>query len=332
MEQILSQEEIDALMSGLSDGELEIQPEVEVQAEVKVQAENKIEAQAFDFVKYTKGKKDNLPALQFIYDRFSKSLRAALSLFIEKDVEFELSPIQYIEYRDFIKTLPLPTNMNIIATENLKGFFIVIFDAKLIFSVLETIFGSSNASTTRIEGREFTKIELGVIRKLVGIVSVEMERAWEPVYEIKCKYSRSEMNPNYITMVSPEEIVSLCEFSVEIGDITSWIKVCIPYGILETVKSYLISTPSREDMDMREKWLDALRESVSGVPLDIRAVLGKREMSLEDFLKVTEDNIIMVDKCVDDPVDVLINDKVKFKGKLGILKGNKAVMLEEAVY
>jgi flagellar motor switch protein FliM len=331
MEQILSQEEIDALMSGLSDGDIESQLEVEVQAEVQLQVENKIEVQPFDFIKYTKGKKENLPALQFIFDRFSKSLRSALSLFIEKDVELEQSLIQYIEYRDFIKTLPLPTNMNIIVTENLKGFFIVIFDAKLIFSVLETTFGSSNTSTTRIEGREFTKIELGVIKKIVGLVSVEMERAWAPVYEIKCKYSRSEMNPNYITMISPEEIVSLCEFSVEIGDITSWIKVCIPYGILETIKNFLISTPSREDMDMREKWLKKLRERTSDVPLEIRAVLGKRKMSLEDFLKVTEDNVIMVDKCVDDSVDILINDKIKFKGKLGILKGNKAVMIEEAV-
>jgi len=216
-------------------------------------------------------------------------------------------------------------------TENLKGFFIVIFDAKLIFSVLETIFGCSNVTVPKIEGREFTKIELGVIRKMVGIVSVEMEKAWTPVYEIKCKYSRSEMNPNYITMVSPEETVSLCEFSVEIGDATSWIKICIPYGILETVKSHLISTPSREDMDMREKWLNKLKERTSYVPLELRAVLGKRKMSLEDFLKVTEDNIIMVDKCVDDPVDVLINDKIKFKGKLGISKGSKAVMIEEAV-
>jgi flagellar motor switch protein FliM len=325
MEQILSQEEIDALMSGLSEGEIE--PQKAVEAEV----EQKIEVKAFDFIKYTKGKKENLPAMQFIYDRFSKSLRSALSLFIEKDVELEQSLIQYIEYRDFIKTLPLPTNMNIVATENLKGFFIVIFDAKLIFSVLETVFGSSNTSATKIEGREFTKIEIGVIKKIVGLVSVEMEKAWAPVYEIKCKYSRSEMNPNYITMVSPEEIVSLCEFSVEIGDITSWIKICIPYGILETIKGYLISAPSREDMDMREKWFNKLKEKTADVPLEIKAVLGKRKMSLEDFLKVTEDNIIMVDKCVDDQVDILLNDKIKFKGKLGILKGNKAVMIEEAV-
>ncbi|MCX5813508.1 MAG: flagellar motor switch protein FliM [Proteobacteria bacterium] len=325
MEQILSQEEIDALMSGLSEGEIE--PQKEVEAEI----EQKIEVQTFDFVKYTKSKKENLPALQFIYDRFAKSFRSALSLFVEKDVEMEQGPMQYIEYREFIKTLPLPTNMNIVVTENLKGFFIVIFDAKLIFSVLETIFGSSNASVTRIEGREFTKIEIGVIKKMVDIVSVEMEKAWTPVYEIKCKYSRSEMNPNYITMVSPEETVSLCEISVEIGDITGWIKICMPYGILESIKSYLISTPSREDMDMREKWLKKLMERTSDVPLEIKAVLGRRKMSLEDFLKVTEDNIIMVDRCVDDPVDILINDKIKFKGKLGILKGSKAVMIEEGI-
>ncbi len=221
--------------------------------------------------------------------------------------------------------------MNIVVTENLKGFFIVIFDAKLIFSVLETVFGSPSISAPKIEGREFTKIEFGVIRKLIDIVSAEMEKAWTPVYEIKCKYSRSEINPNYITMVSQEETVSLCEFSVEIGDIGSWMKVCIPYSILETIKSYLISTPSREDMEMREKWLNNLRERVSDVPLEIRAILGRRKMSLQDFLKVTEDNVIVVDKTVNDPVDVMIASKAKFKGKMGVFKGNKAVMIEEVV-
>jgi flagellar motor switch protein FliM len=219
--------------------------------------------------------------------------------------------------------------MNVIVTENLKGFFIVIFDAKLIFSVLETIFGSSNVSIPKIEGREFTRIEIGVIKKMVGIVSAEMEKAWQPVYEIQCKYSRSEMNPGYITMISQEEVVCICEFSVVLEDITSWIKICIPYGVLETIKSFLISTPSREDQDMKEKWFNSLKERTMYVPLEIRAMLGKRTMSLEEFLAITEENIIMVDKCVDDPVDVLINDKLKFKGKLGILKGSKAVMIEE---
>jgi flagellar motor switch protein FliM len=170
-----------------------------------------------------------------------------------------------------------------------------------------------------------------VIKKLIEHVSVEMEKAWSPVYEIRCKYSRSEMNPNYITMVSQEETVSLCEFSVEIGDVTGWIKICMPYGILETIKSYLISTPSREDMDMREKWVGQLRERVSDVPLEMRAVLGKKKISLQDFLKVNEDNVIIIDKHVNDPIEVLINGKTKFKGKLGIFKGNKAIMVEEAV-
>jgi flagellar motor switch protein FliM len=328
MEQILSQEEIDALLGGLSDGEIQVEREPEVQAQ---EAQQSAEAKVLDFMQYSKGKKENLPALSFIFDRFSKSLRTALSLFIEKEVEVEQSPVQYIEYREFIKTLPLPTNMNIVVTEGLKGFFIVIFDAKLIFSVLETAFGSSSVSAPKVEGREFTKIEFGVIRKLIDHVSAEMEKAWGPVYEITCKYSRSEMNPNYITMVSPEEIVSLCEFSVEIGDVTGWIKICMPYGILETIKSYLVSTPSREDMDMREKWLGKLRQRVSDVPLEMRAVLGKKKISLQEFLKVNEDNVIVIDKYVNDPIDVLINGKTKFKGKLGVFKGSKAVMVEETV-
>jgi flagellar motor switch protein FliM len=325
MEQILSQDEIDALLKGISEGDIETTPE-----DMSVQP--MAEAQTFDYVRYTKGKKEKLPALDFIYDRFSKSLRSALSLYIEKEVEVGVSPIQYIAYDEFIKTLPLPTNMNIVVTENLKGFFIVIFDAKLIFSVLETVFGSSNASAPRVEGREFTRIEFSVIKKLIELVSIEMEKAWTPVYEIRCKYSRSEINPKYITMVAHEESVSLCEFSIEIGEITSWMKVCIPYGILETIKGYLLSTPSREDMEMREKWLGKLKERVYEVSLPVKAILGKRKLSLQEFLQIREDNVIIVDRYVNDPVDVLVEEVPKLKGKLGIYKGNKAVMVGEVVH
>jgi flagellar motor switch protein FliM len=248
---------------------------------------------------------------------------------MEKEIEVGVAPVQYVEYAEFIKTLPLPTNMNIVVTENLKGFFIVIFDAKMIFSVLETIFGSSSISAPKIEGREFTKIEFNVIKKLIDLVSVEMEKAWAPVYGIGCKYSRSEINPNYITMVAPEENVSLCEFSIEIGDITSWMKVCMPYGVLETIKSYLMSTPSREDMEMREKWFMQLRERVLDVPLEIRALLGKKKMHIQEFMQITKDNIIAVDRYVNDPIDIAVYETTKFKGRMGIYKGNKAVKIEE---
>ena len=315
MEQVLSQAEIDALLGGISEGVIE----TEIQQEAAAPVEEQKEVKSIDFIRYTKGKKEKLPALEFIYDRFSKSFRSALSLFMEKEIEVGVTPVQYVEYAEFIKTLPLPTNMNIVVTENLKGFFIVIFDAKMIFSVLETIFGSSIISAPKIEGREFTKIEFNVIKKLIDLVSIEMEKAWSPVYEIHCKYSRSEINPNYITMVAPEENVSLCEFSIEIGDITSWMKVCMPYGVLETVKSYLMSTPSREDMEMREKWLSQLKERVLDVPLEIRALLGKKKMHIQEFMQIAEDYII----------DIAIYEKTKFRGKMGIYKGNKAVKIEE---
>lgn len=321
MEQILSQDEIDALLKGISEGEIETQKEVPV--------EEQVETKSFDFIQYTRGKKERLPALEFIYDRFSKSFRSALSLFVEKEVEITPQPMEYLPYGEFIKTLPLPTNMNVVATERLKGFFIIIFDAKLIFSVLETIFGSANTTKPKVEGREFTKIEFNVIKKLIDLVCVEMEKAWAPVYEISCKYSRSEINPNYITMITNEEIVNLCEVTIEIEDIKGWMKVCIPYGILETIKGCLMSTPSREDAEMREKWFASLKERVHDVPLEIRAVLGRKKMALQDFLKLSEDNVIVIDRYVNDPVDIEIHNRSRLRGKLGIYKGNKAVRIEE---
>ncbi|HPP05734.1 MAG TPA: flagellar motor switch protein FliM [Syntrophorhabdaceae bacterium] len=327
MEQILSLEEIDALLSGLSEGTIEPEPIKEPEPEVE-----KKEIKQFDILQWTKTKKENLPALQFIYDRFSKSFQSALSLFLERDVEIEYTPVQYMEYKEFIKSLPLPTNMNIIITEKLKGFFIVIFDTKVIFYVLEALFGSPSPSVPKIEGREFTRIELTVVKKLVEIVSTEMEKAWSPVYPIQCRYSRSEMNPNYVTLISQEETVSVNQFSFEMGNVTGWMKVCIPYGILESIKDFLISTPSREDLEMKQKWVEKMKEGVTQVPIELRAILGKKRMSLKDFMNIAVDSIIVVDRYVNDPVDILVGDKPKFKGKVGILKGNKAVQIEGPIH
>ena len=327
MEQLLSQDEIDALLKGISDGDIETAKEGEPEAAAA--APERTDAQVFDFAKYTKGRKERLSALEFISDRLSKSLRSALTLFLEREVDINITPTQYTEYGEFIKTLPLPTNMNIVITDNLKGFFIVIFDAKLIFCVLETVFGSNTITVPKIEGREFTKIEFNVIKKLVDLVSVEMEKAWEPVYEIRCKYSRSEINPNYITMVSQEETVVILEFSIEIADVVSWMKICMPYGILETIKGYLISTPSREDMEMRAKWFQKLQGSINDVPLELRAVLGKKKLTVQEFLKMKKETVIITDSSVDEPIDVTIMDTTKFKGRMGIWRGNKAVKIEQ---
>ena len=335
MEQLLSQEEIDALLKGISEGDVETATE-EMEAEAGAESAKSVPsapptAQLLDFAKYTKGRKDRLPSLDFVADRLSKSLRSALTLFLEREVEINITPTQYIEYGEFIKTLPLPTNMNIVITDNLKGFFIVIFDTKLIFCVLETVFGSNTITMPKIEGREFTKIEFNVIKKLVDVVCVEMERAWEPVYDIKCRYSRSEINPNYITMVSMEETVALCEFAIEIADVAGWMKVCIPYGILETIKGHLLSTPSREDLEMREKWVQKLRERVKDVPLGLRAVLGRKRLSVEEFLKIKKDSIIVTDTAVDQLIDIRIGNRTKMRGSMGIHKGNKAVRIEQIV-
>src|SRR5208283_5881547 len=118
----------------------------------------------------------------------------------------------------------------------------------------------------------------------------------------RCRYSRSEINPNYITMVSLEETVVICEFSIEIADVVSWMKICMPYGILETIKGYLVSTPSREDMEMRAKWFQKLQTSMSEVPLEMKAVLGKKKITVQEFLKIREDSLILTDTAVDEPI------------------------------
>jgi flagellar motor switch protein FliM len=328
-EQVLTQEEIDALLAGISESDAEAAPIQEAKEAIELDTTFSSAAR-YDFAKHGAIKKENLPALEFIYNRFEKSFRSALSLIIEKGIEVEMSFLKNMKYEEFISTLPLPTNMNVVVTENLNGFFIVIFDAKTIFSVLETIFGGSRVSHPgRVDGREFTKIEIGVIKKLIGIVSAEMEKAWAPVYEIRCRYSRSEMNPNYITMISRDEVVNICEYQLEIGDAQGWMKVCVPYSILENIKGRLTTTPSREDAEMREKWFKLLVERAHQTPLELRAVLGRSKLSFGECRELAPGSVIFLDRHINDLIDIEVEGKLKFKGRVGALKGNKAIRFEE---
>jgi len=324
MSQVLSQEEIDALLKGIAEGEVGLDSE-------EASPAAGLEVRPFDLAKMARSKKEDLPTLQFVYDRFGNALTSALTLFTEREVEVIASKVQNTEYRELTKNLPLPTNLNLVTTENLRGFLILIFDAKLIFSVLETIFGGSRLSAPKIEGREFTKIELKVVKKLIDVVLLELEKAWSPVYEIRCKYSRSEMNPNYLAIVAPEEIVSLCEFSVTVDDISSWMKVCVPYSILEPVKNILVLAPSREDREIKQRWEKQLKSRILEVPLELTATLGRKRMSLQEFVSLKEGSLILVDRHVNDRLPLEINNRGRLKGTLGLFKGKKAIKIEESV-
>jgi flagellar motor switch protein FliM len=324
MSQVLSQDEIDALLKGIAEGDVGLESE-------EASTSTSLEVRPFDLATMARSKKEELPTLQFVYDRFGKALTSALTLFIEREVEVVAGKVQNTEYRELTKNLPLPTNLNLVTTENLRGFLILIFDAKLIFSVLETIFGGSRLSAPKIEGREFTRIELKVVKKLMDVVLLELEKAWSPVYELRCKYSRSEMNPNYLAIVAPEETVSLCEFTVTVDDVSSWMKVCVPYAILEPVKNLLVVAPSREDREIKQRWDRQLKNRILEVPLELTALIGRRRMSLHEFVSLKEGSVILVDRHVNDPMPLEINSRTRLKGKLGLFKGNKAVKIEEIV-
>ena len=324
MSQILSQEEIDALLKGIEQGEVDVEPEEAI-------PHRDMEVRPFDLVKKARSKKEDLPALQFVYDRFAKALTSALTVFIEREVDVSATTVQNIEYRELTKSLPVPTNINLITTENLRGFFVLIVDAKLIFSVLETIFGGSRLSAPRVEGREFTRIEMKVVKKLMDVLLVELEKAWAPVYDVRCKYSRSEMNPNYLTSIAPDEVVSLCDISVTVDDMQSWMKVCVPYGVLEAIRNVLVMAPSREEREVRQRWEKQLKGKVLDVPVEITAVLGRKRISVRDFVTLKEGTVIMIDRYANDPVPLELNNRARFKGKLGLFKGNKAVKIEEII-
>jgi len=319
LNQILTQNEVDTLINGLNDGLID--------TEVKGQRDP-AGWQAFDFTNQTKVIKGELPTLSLINEKFTKLLRSTLSNYLGKIIESVNSdPTRIIKFGEYLKSLPFPSSLHIFKTTVPKGLALLIIDAKLVFSFIDTLLGGTGTLNSKVEGREFSIIERSLIKKIVLQILADLENSWKPVHPLEIKYVESEVTPQFINIVPPSEMVVVTSFEVDSGETLGTVTVCLPYSVVEPLKEKLSGGMNSYRFEVDSQWKKLLLSRLDEIEVDLSVDFGEIEVSGKDLLKLNQGDIIMLKGNKKNGLMGKIEGKKKIKCRAGSLKGNKAVKI-----
>ena len=315
---LLSQEEIDALLQGVDGGDVETEKGVDSPAG---------EASAYDFNSQDRIVRGRMPTLEMVNERFARYFRISLFNFLRRSTEVSVSGIQMLKFSEYVHSLFVPTNLNIIKIKALRGSALFVFDPSLVFMIVDTYFGGSGKFHSTAEGREFTATEIRVIRIVLDIVFEDLMKAWEPVLKLDFEYVNSEVNPQFANIVSPTEVMVVSTIHLELEGGGGDIQFSLPYSMLEPIRELLDAGIQSDRGDIDVRWKSALRGDIKTADVGVNCVLLKKEVSLKDVLSFKEGDILPIN--LPEQVIVESGEMPLFRGKLGESNGHFAVKLQE---
>ncbi len=288
----LSQDEIDALLEGVT-GESQKLAKDEVPSGG---------VRSYDLSSQERIVRGRMPTMEVINERFARNLRVGLFNFIRRSPEISVGPVQVQKYSMFLRELVVPTNFNIMAVRPLRGSGLIVCEPTLLFGVIDSLFGGTGKFHTRIEGRDFSPTEQRVINRMVEVVSEEYKKAWKGVYPLELAYQRSEMQPQFANIATPSEIVVSTSFTLEIGDITGSLHLCIPYSTLEPIRDVLYSTLQGDSIEVDRRWVKLLSNEIQAAEVELVAELATTDATIEqllamkvgDFIELERERVISV--------------------------------------
>jgi flagellar motor switch protein FliM len=274
-QEFLSQDEVDSLLRGVT-GEAE-----ETQDEGPVGG-----ARPYNMATQERIVRGRMPTMEIINERFARLLRIGLYNFIHRSAEVSVGPVKVMKYSEFIRNLPVPANLNMVQFKPLRGNSLFIFDPNLVFLVVDSLFGGDGRFHTRVEGREFTQTEHRIIQQLLGVVFENYGRAWEPVYKLEFEFIRSEVNPQFANIATPNEVVVVTTFEVEFNGVGGAIHICKPYSMIEPIRDLLFSTMQGDHVVADQRWLHMLGKQIQAAEIELAATLGSTRTTVDHVLKM----------------------------------------------
>ncbi len=321
VEKILSQEEIDALLRGMENGEVSTAQEPLDPSGIR----------QYDFTNQDRIIRGRMPTLEIINDHFCRLFRNSLSTALRKTIDVSSKGVEMKKFGEFIKTLPVPSSLHIFRMDPLRGVAILALEAKLVFTLLDVFFGGSGKTIYRVEGRDFTAIESRLIQKIVTMIFSELEKAWNAVHPITFQHVRSEINPQFISIVPPSDLVIHIPFGVELEQFVGVLALCIPYAIIEPIKNRLYSGFQSEQLEVDQTWVSRFLERLQSAEVEVKVELGRSKVMVQDLLRWKEGDVIGLDQDVSDPLVVQVEGVPKFIGRPGICRGNKAIQIDRRI-
>ncbi len=323
MGSVLAQEEVDALLQGVAGEEIEIEEEDEYDPS---------EIVPFDLTAQDRIIRGRMPTLEIIHDRFVRMFRLSLSTALRKVVDISVRSTELIKFGEFLKTLPVPSSMNLFRMTPLRGNAIMVLETRLVFTLIDMFFGGNGELEVKAEGREFTEIENRMIKRVVISALEDLQSSWRPVFPVQINYARAEINPQFVSIVPHSEIVIVVTFDVEVGRAPMSITICVPYSMIEPIRGRLNAGFQSEQDEKDNTWSNRFKKNINRTFVELIAQLGATEMTVRDFLNLQKDDVIYLENETQQPISLLVNGVEKFRGFQGSYKGHKALSVNQLVY
>jgi flagellar motor switch protein FliM len=313
---ILSQDEVDALLKGVT-GEPEEEAGGEEAAGVR----------PYNIAKQERIVRGRMPGLELINERFARLLRIGLFNFVRRTAEISVGPVRVMKYSEFIRNLVVPTNLNLVHIKPLRGTSLFIFDPNLVFLIVDNLFGGDGRFHMRVEGRDFTPTEQRIIQNLLNVVFEEMQKCWHPIYPVEFEYVRSEMNTQFANIATPSEVVVVTTFNIELGSGGGDFHVCLPYAMIEPIRDLLYSSMQGERLEVDERWTKLLTKQIQVAEVNLVANLGETPVTLGQILNMQVGDVISLD--IPEAIVAEVDGVPVLECKYGVLNGQYALKVNK---
>ncbi|KJH77523.1 MULTISPECIES: flagellar motor switch protein FliM [Pseudomonas] len=317
VQDLLSQDEIDALLHGVDDG--------------LVQTDNTSEpgaVKSYDLTSQDRIVRGRMPTLEMINERFARYTRISMFNLLRRSADVAVGGVQVMKFGEYVHSLYVPTSLNLVKIKPLRGTALFILDAKLVFKLVDNFFGGDGRHA-KIEGREFTPTELRVVRMVLEQAFIDLKEAWQAIMEVNFEYINSEVNPAMANIVGPSEAIVVSTFHIELDGGGGDLHITMPYSMIEPVREMLDAGFQSDLDDQDERWVNALRQDVLDVDVPIGATVARRQLRLRDILHMQPGDIIPVD--MPETMIMRANGVPAFKVKMGSHKGNLALQVIEPI-
>ena len=314
-QQILSQDEVDALLQGITGESQKLEPE-----EIKHEA-----IRDYNIGGQERIVRGRMHTMEIVGERFARNIRLGMFNFIRKSPEVSIGGTKVIKYSAFLREIVVPTNFNIVQIKPLRGSGLIVCDPSLVFAVIDALYGGSGKYHTRIEGRDFSPTEMRVIQRLLDCIINEYRKAWVGIYPLELEYQRSEMQPQFCTVASPSEVVVASSFTLEVGETSGTVHICLPYSTLEPIRDVLYSAMQGEGEPDR-RWINLLRSQLQSADLPIVAELATARATVEQLLSFKPGDFIELD--LQQMIQAKVDGVPVFDCSYGTSNGRNAIKID----
>jgi flagellar motor switch protein FliM len=312
----LSQEEVDALLKGVTGDQDENHA-----------PEDPSGIRPYNLATQERIVRGRMPTLEIINERFARLLRIGLFNFLHRSAEVSIGPVRVHKYSEFIRNLVVPTNLNLVHMKPLRGTALMVFDPNLVFLLVDNLFGGDGRFHTRVEGRDFTQTEQRIIQRILGIVFETYSKSWEPVYPVEFEYIRSEMNTQFANIATPNEVVVATTFTIELGPVSGEMHFCTPYSMIEPIRDLLTSSLQGETLEMDKRWVRLMTQQIQTAEVQLVADLCVANTTLGNILNMKAGDVIPV--AISDIVAAKVDGVPVMECSYGKFNGQYALRVEK---